>query len=151
MNSAKNKGAGGEREIANLLNGIVRKCLESDGRHGTDIDNPELYIQRNQIQSAIGGKDLINTYNLAIEVKRQEILSINSWWQQTVKSAERLKEIPILVYRQNRKSWKVVMMAEIDTFATSKEDRVPMRIEVSIEDFLVWFEVWVAGYLKYNP
>lgn len=151
MNSAKNKGAGGEREIANMLNAIVRKCYEVDGRHGADIDNPELYIQRNQIQSAIGGKDLINTFGLAIEVKRQEALAINTWWKQTEASADRLKEKPVLIYRQNRRSWRVVMQSVLPNYkGTTDHGMNPARIEISIEDFLSWFEMWITLHLYHS-
>lgn len=149
MNAAKNKGAGGEREIATMLNKVLRSCLERDGRYKDELDNPELYIQRNQIQSAIGGKDLTNTYGLAIEVKRQETLSVNTWWKQTEASAKRLKEKPVLIYRQNRKSWRVVMLATIAPYDPMASDQCQdVRIEISIEDFLLWFEIWLINQLS---
>jgi len=137
MNSAKNKGAEGEREIAKLLNNVVRKCLEQDPKYANELDNPELYVQRNTIQCAIGGKDLTNTYGLAIEVKRQEALSVGAWWKQAVTSANRLSEQPVLIYRQNRKGWRVMMNIRAEV---AYPFTVDLQVEMPMDQFLIFFE-----------
>ena len=71
----RQKGQEGEREIQRVLEPVVRKVLE---RNGIPLPDKAI-IRRNQNQSAVGGSDLSNTFGLAIEVKRQEALSINTW------------------------------------------------------------------------
>ncbi len=135
MVNARAKGGEGEREIANLLNDIIAKKLRELGREVPDRP----IVQRNQNQSAVGGSDLTNTFGLAIEVKRQETLTINSWWRQCVASAVRNKEEPVLIYRQNRKAWHVVMNGWIGQL----DSLHGCTMTVSMEDFLSWFAVHV--------
>lgn len=129
----RTKGAEAEREVATVMNAIVTAaCL----RHGLSLPLKPL-IQRNQNQSAVGGSDLTNSFDLAIEVKRQEALSINTWWKQCEVAARETAGIPILIYRQSRKPWRVVMLTEVrvsDTAVTSG-----IRAELSWEDFQQWF------------
>jgi len=132
----RTKGQSAEREIATMLNEIVcdvRKQLSM-----LELEPRDFPFQRNQNQSAVGGDDLTNPFGLSIEVKRQEQLSINSWWKQTVASAARTDGRPILMYRQNRKQWKVIL--DVCCFVNTDEfSLVDMRAEVSIDDFKKWF------------
>ena len=50
---------------------------------------------------------LIGCYGLAVEVKRQETLSLNTWWKQCELSANRDNSVPVLIYRQNKQKWRV--------------------------------------------
>ena len=88
----RNKGSRGERELFALLSvelGIV--------------------ITRNLQQSRSGGADGLDVPGWAIEVKRQESLSIPSWWVQAARQADDLRRRPVLFYRQSRLPWKAVM------------------------------------------
>lgn len=150
----RQKGAGGEQEIATELNLIINMVRMQLGIPvpGTPT------VQRNQNQSAVGGKDLIGTYGLAIEVKRQEALSIGSWWAQCVKSAEDLNEIPVLLFRQNKQKWRCVIFVDVPLPAPQgtvyKSAR--MRAEISYDDFKTWFRMRAEHHLsqrviKENP
>lgn len=132
----RTKGARAERDIADDLNAIVYREMERAGQ--LPILNS---IQRNQQQTAVGGSDLIGTFGVAIEVKRQETLSLNTWWKQCTKAAERNKEIPVLLYKQNRKAWKCVMPVDLmHTYATDTTySSHTCRAELEYEDFLIWF------------
>lgn len=142
---AQNKGKEGEREIARALNSIIRECLLA---HGLPVPDRDV-VQRNQNQSAVGGNDLSNCFGLSIEVKRQEQLSINTWWQQTVKAAQANDETPVLIFRQNRKPWRVVTMvwlplpAENGSWASTS-----VRAEFDWDTFLAWFKQWVDRKLQ---
>ena len=136
----RTKGAAAEREVATALNNVVIESRKMLGL--SEYDKQDLPFQRNQNQSAVGGDDLTNPFNLSIEVKRQEQLSINTWWKQTVASAERTGGIPILIYKQNHKKWKCVMNAEIPI---KNGQRVIARVEISMEDFLLWFGHYYGG------
>ncbi len=141
MINPRTKGAGGEREIADDLNYIVYSVMKELG-----YDKPSITsIQRNQNQSAVGGADLTGTFKLAIEVKRQEVLSVNTWWDQCVKSAQARNELPVLLYRQNGKKWHCVLMVRV-AIADSMETSV--RGEISYDDFKAIFRARVRHMLN---
>lgn len=107
------KGQTGEREVATLLNGVVKRILEERGQV---LDKP--LVQRNQNQSAVGGDDLSNTFEFAIEIKRHEKDSpgeVEKWWKQCLKSASESHKTPVLIYRKNRRPWVVMMPGMIYT------------------------------------
>lgn len=137
----RSKGQSGEREVADQLNLIILTVLKE-----LDIPIPEkAIIQRNQNQSAVGGSDLSNTFGLAIEIKRHETLSINTWWRQCVTSAERNNEIPVLIFRQNRKAWRVVMNGWINI---NSSKQVGIRSEFSWDEFQYWFYLYAKDQLE---
>lgn len=140
MVNIRDKGQGAEREVCDWLNAIYLKVLTSQSR---DLPEKRNYpFQRNQLQTAVGGSDIANPFKLDIEVKRQEALSINTWWKQTVASAARTNGIPILVFKQNRKPWRVLMFGIIPVDAV---DCVEARCEISLEDFLKWIESYLQA------
>lgn len=136
---AQNKGKEGEREVAKVLNSIIHQVLE---KHGVPIPERDI-VQRNQNQSAVGGSDLSNTFGVCIEVKRQEQLSINTWWKQAVEAARHNNETPVLVFRQNRKAWRVVMMGKLPFLADAHSADLVARVEVDWDTFQEWFYHWV--------
>ena len=114
-------------------------------------------MQRNQNQSAVGGKDLVGTYGLAIEVKRQEALSINTWWKQCVISATELKEEPVLLFRQNGKKWRCLLLVglQMPLERGSTASSIQVRAEIDYDAFKQWFKAWsrrsVATDVLINP
>lgn len=134
----RTKGASGERELCKVFNAIYHKVAAEKG-----IVIPEDPVQRNQLQTAVGGCDLVGTLDYAIEVKRQEALSVNTWWSQTVESARRLNHQPVLIYRKNKAKWSVVMHGKIHALNHSQW----ARVEVSLDDFLKLFEQSVRNSL----
>jgi len=145
----RTKGQEGEREVAKLLNGIVA-AVRSESNLPAYATNDELF-QRNQNQSAVGGSDLSCPMPLEIEIKRQEALSINTWWKQTVASAERTQGIPILMFRQNHKKWRIMMYGEVpllpDTF--NRYLALPQcRVEIDPDTFKRWFKLYYEEWLR---
>ena len=132
----RQKGQEGEREIQRALEPIVRRLMQAGGYPLPD----KPIVQRNQNQSAVGGSDLSNTFGLCIEVKRQEQLSINTWWQQCTKAADDNGEHPVLLYRQNGKKWRCVTLAWAPV---PSGGQVQIRAEFDFDTFLHWFEQWV--------
>lgn len=132
----RSKGQVGEREIATRFNALMDKAFIT--YCGTDSKNPykngemPYPFQRNQNQSAVGGSDLSNPFGLSIEVKRQESLSINTWWKQCVLASKEEGAVPVLIYRQSRKPWKVIMGGSIRAGGKAEHH---CRVECSIEDF----------------
>jgi hypothetical protein len=95
--NARTKGQNGEREAGEYLASII----------GTER------LQRNLAQTREGGADHLGIPGLCIEVKRQETLGIQRWWEQVCRAADARHEIPVLMYRQNRKPWQFVLPASL--------------------------------------
>lgn len=132
----RQKGQEGEREIVRALEPIVQRLLKAGGYPVPD----KPIIQRNQNQSAVGGSDLSNTFGLCIEVKRQEQLSINTWWKQCTDAAKSNGETPVLLYRQNGKKWRCVTLVWLPLHNGTQQQA---RAEMDWDTFLGWFEQWV--------
>lgn len=107
--SSQNKGKAGEREVADII-------FYATGVKAT----------RNLNQARNGGHDLDGVPGISVEVKRQEKLSINTWWKQCTRQATEAGLVPVLAYRQNRKPWSFVVSV----------DRIPMSQPV----FLRWLK-----------
>lgn len=142
----RQKGAGGEREIADDLNFIIYQVMGAFGHPEPTMRS----VQRNQNQSAVGGADLTGTLGLSIEVKRQEQLSVNTWWAQCTKAAEQNGGIPVLLYRQNGKKWRCVMHAELVLPEQPGRYRAghTVRVETDYDAFKDYFRVHVGRFLE---
>ncbi len=125
---ACSKGKRGEQEVVRLLQPVVDRVCEARG-----LDSIKLF--RNKNQSALGGYDVDGIDWLALEVKRQENLNLNSWWKQCVRQAG-VEQVPVLIYKQNHKKWKIQMFGYLDCDGL----RVKTRVEITLEAFLVYFE-----------
>ncbi|WLY87245.1 hypothetical protein [Vibrio phage vB_VibM_83AMN] len=143
--NVRTKGQTGEREIAKFFNDIYAEVYEELG-----MTLPEKDIaQRRQNQSAVGGSDLDNTCGYSVEVKRQEKLAINTWWDQCVVSAKEDKNLPVLMYRQNNKKWRVVLyMYNMRLFES--EAVTYHRAEISLDDFRIIFKSHALEYIRHN-
>lgn len=107
--SNRRKGASGEREAGKWL----AKKLHLD------------YIPlRNLNQTRSGGEDLEIPPFFCIEVKRQEKLELNKWWEQVSKASETTGFEPVVMYRQNYEAWEFLIDAKccgIDGFLNISE------------------------------
>jgi hypothetical protein len=147
----RTKGASGEREVATMLNQIIVQVMTGMAYPPEQIAAAEKSIQRNQNQSAVGGCDLTNVMGMAVEVKRQENLQIPAWWRQTVAAAERNNELPVLMYRQNRKPWHVRTYAWLTLPGTapgSWSRQKQIVAEFDIDTFKAYFAQWVSAKLE---
>lgn len=141
MVHARNKGANAEREVVRILNDIILRVIAAND-HWDDVSKASALacIQRNQMQSAIGGHDLNGVFGMSVEIKRVEQLNINSWWKQCVEQSERNKEHPVLLYRQSHQPWRCVTMGH----APLPGGRMStMRVEMEQDAFTIWFYQWV--------
>ena len=136
------KGQTGEREIADMLNFIIYQAMQRHGFPEAECLKAMSTVQRNQNQSAVGGNDLTNCLGLSIEVKRQEALSIPQWWRQTVAAAQRNNEVPVLMYRQNRKPWHVRLPIHIPVPGQVAQGSFVAVGEIDIDTFRAWFAEW---------
>ena len=129
---ARSKGQRAERAVIKLLQPIVDMVFEGIGREAPDLE-------RNLIQSHKGGYDIVGLDWLALEVKHQETLHLNDWWNQTVDQSRRnitLNREAVLIYKQNRTKWRVMMWGHLPL----GERKVRCRVDIDLESFLLWFE-----------
>jgi len=140
-----NKGKSGEREVADAMNYCVYLAMTELGYPKEECLIGMKTIQRNQIQTAIGGSDLIGCYGLSIEVKRQETLNVNTWWKQCQVSALRDNAIPVLIYRQNNKPWRVKTYTSMPL---PNGHQMQTLAEIDWDTFRIWFTNWVKASLQ---
>lgn len=146
MVNIRAKGQRGERDIVNWCNEIY---AEVHSVLGIPLP-PKPIAQRRQNQSAVGGMDIDNTCGYAFEIKNQEQLSINTWWNQTITSAKETKKIPVLIYKDKRK-WSVMLemnpsvhdVAEFEYY----HKKAPIRAIISLEDFKDIFRSHAINYI----
>lgn len=137
----QNKGKRGEREIKDAFVLCMQQAEQATGVWGVSEK-----VKRNTTQSDRGGDDIVGIPLLSIEVKRQEALSINTWWQQCCKSAQADHLMPVLIYRQNRKSWRVVTYNLLCHPEYSKANYW-VRCEMAFDDFLAWYRAVYSEWL----
>jgi len=126
---ARNKGHDGEREMVRLLGAVVEEIV---GRQ---------MLKRNLNQTRDGGHDIAGLDFLALEVKRQETLDVESWWRQTLTQAEKAGGLtPVLVYRQNGRKWQVMMLGEVGP--------IFCRVQISFEDFKRWLRLELGNRMR---
>ena len=113
----RGKGANGEREAIKWF-----------------IDRFEIpAAARNLEQTRGGGADCLEIPYIALEIKRQEILSVPAWWRQTVNQAVVANRIPVLMYRQNRKPWHFGLPASL--IIPASWDHIIVKPDV----FIAWY------------
>lgn len=131
--NSRSKGQRGEREVVDLLQVVVDRvraklCLDP------------VVIQRNALQSHLGGADLHGLDGFAVEVKFVEQLAVNQWWAQTLRQADKLKAIPVLFYRASRQAWTCKVRVPV----AAPDSLVEMAVTITVEEFLQWFELTYA-------
>jgi len=128
-NFSQQKGKRGEREVVQLLQPVVTRVYLDAGK-----EPPTL--QRNTIQSHMGGFDLVGLDWLAPEVKRCETLNLNAWTEQCIGQAK-VGQVPVLFFKQNNQKWRVMMHSILVTGGASN---FKVWSEIKLDDFLVYFE-----------
>lgn len=83
----RRKGQAGEREAAALIRAHT----------GWDV--------RRRVRQHDGDSDLEGIPGWCVEVKNAAELRIPEWWRQCVDQSERVKAVPLLVYRVPRRGW----------------------------------------------
>lgn len=94
--NSKQKGSRGEREVAELIR-----------KHGFDARRSAQYCGNTG-----DAADITTDLPYHIEVKHQERLEIDKWWEQATHDCG--DKTPILVFRKNKQKWRVVM--DFETF-----------------------------------
>lgn len=138
----RNKGATGEREIKDRF---ITAMAWIEAQFIIDGEPQSEKVKRNSTQSDRGGHDLIGIPGLCIEVKRQEALSLGAWWKQCTEQAARFGGQPVLIYRQNGRTWRVVTLGSLTDGTTS----IWAKVECDLEDFMTYYKavysVWLTS------
>jgi hypothetical protein len=120
MTNSRAKGASAEREVFKLIGDVLG-----------------FKVERNLSQTRDGGYDSV-VGDFALEVKRQEALSIKAWWEQATQQAGRCDppKMPMLIYRQSRQPWRVVVWNTdyFGVYGKIPADLVPCIIELPFEE-----------------
>lgn len=118
----RTKGSAGEREICQKLSEALK---------------PAEPFTRNLDQVRDGGADIVALRPFAIEVKRQENLQLNAWKKQAIRQTTNKNPIAVLMYRQNRRPWVVL----IDARAVLKKRFAPVSrgawVRTDLEGFIL--------------
>lgn len=115
--NSKQKGAVGERELAQLL----RNQGWKDARRGVQ------YCGLN------GNADVIGVKGIHIECKRCQQVSDERWMQQAEHDA-RKGEIPVVIYRRNHEKWKLLIRQDLaDTIWQTLTEQQKMDIRDKIK------------------
>lgn len=107
--ASRNKGANGEREVADILKAALGIDICRTPRSGA-------------WEHAKG--DLYGVPGFNVEVKRQERARIDEWYAQAKGDAAE-DEIAMLVYRKNRDGWKVVL--SLDDFISVMKSHIDIN------------------------
>ena len=103
------KGQNGEREAAKLLSALTGiECRRKVGDSYRDLGCSDIEIE----DASIGW---------SVEVKRQEKLQLHRWWAQAVRQALREQRRPLLMWRQNGKSWTLMYYCNGEPVTSSAE------------------------------
>lgn len=135
-NRSRNKGQRGERQVIEMLQPVVNEVYSVHGREAP-------VLKRNTLQSDGGGSDIAGLPWLALEVKYQEQLSLNTWWAQCLEQAGTVRD-PVLFYRRNKVAWGIMMYGMLGMPGA----RFTTRVIVTPEDFLLWFRIRLSQELE---
>jgi len=105
------------------------------------LEPPEL--ERNLMQSRLGGYDIVGLDWLALEVKRQEQAAVGTWWRQTVRQASE-GQVPFLMWRQNRRPWRFRVRVRTAHGAGDLWAHHFVDADLGLEEAEQWFqmELW---------
>lgn len=129
--NSRAKGQRGERQVIDLLQPIV------DRVHAQHSLSPVL-LQRNTLQAHMGGEDIANLHGFSVEVKFCETITLKQWWEQCLRQAKARQAHPVLFYRKSKQKWAVKTNCFCETPKSGY--KVSAAVEMTIEDFLTWFE-----------
>lgn len=115
--NSKQKGAVGERELAQLL----RNQGWMDARRGV------------QYSGLKGDADVVGVDGIHIECKRVQQVSDERWLEQAERDA-RIGEIPVVIYRRNHEQWKLLIRQDLanliwQTLTTEQKSSIRDRVK----------------------
>lgn len=128
------KGKRAERDVASRLNAILVGLCDELGIEGVKL-------ARNLKQTQQGGFDLDGLDWIAIEIKHQNTVNLNPWWEQCCRQATPMPgggymREPILIWKKTGAQWKVRMLGRLKL---DEKRAVRCTVDIAWDDFAVWF------------
>lgn len=138
IKSPKAKGSSGEYEIIALLTAWAAEV-------GVQLD-----LTRNLEQVREGGADINGVTGLEVEVKRVENGSINQWWAQVCRAANKSGKTPTLFHRKNRQPWRARVRTSVAMHNefTGQWDLFEVDIDLELAQAKLWFQRYVQVFQK---
>ena len=100
------------------------------------------------------GESKIREFVYAVEVKNHATLQVNTWWKQCVASAAESGRIPVLMYKVERKGWKVVMCLNPAVYDVAEFQhyirKEPIRCTIELEDFREIFRAHAINFIQHT-
>lgn len=139
----RHKGARGEREVIQMFQLCMEQVEEtfSVGMLPDQFKNSRL-LKRNSMQADAGGHDIVGIPGLSIEVKRAEVLQVETWWKQCFRQATKLGYMPALFYRKNRTAWRV------RCYVLMPNGKRWYLAEMLAVEFMDWYRCYYENYLR---
>ena len=134
--NSRSKGIRGERLLIDWLQPHVNATVAT--ARGEGVDCPDILLQRNTLQSDVGGCDLAGLPWLAAEVKNcadDPPALVASWWQQCQDQAKP-GQTAVLFYKVARRPFRVRMAGGWGEGLVWNCGHV----EIAPEQFLAWFK-----------
>jgi len=78
------------------------------------LANFGIEVERNYNQAKGGADVIVNDF--IFEIKRREVLDLDTWWHQVCIAKQRHKNrvlIPVVAFRQNRRQWQFLIPANL--------------------------------------
>jgi len=125
--NAKQKGNGGERELARIL-----REWGYETRRG-------LQYQSGQIEA-----DVVGLPGLHIECKRVQGLDIKKAMAQSIRDAKE-EEIPVVIHRENRKPWSITLrLGDLVEICAPNGFWSDGLVTLLLDDFMPAYAIWEA-------
>jgi len=128
---SRRKGAVGEREASAILRAELG-----------------VKIERRLEQWRSGGSDLVGLDGWSIEIKRAAQWS-SAWWQQAVEQAHHEGNLPVLIYRLDRKQW-IARMRGADLAPELSETGAAWWVEMELGTWCQVVRERMSGGLGYE-
>lgn len=156
-NMPRVKGAIGERDVARLFVAAMELVEDKLKLAPDDTRRCSLRVKRSSGMAANnGGDDLVGIPLISVEVKRSETLDLKNWSEQTQRQAREAGGLmPVLIYRQSRKPWRVQTYATLRGIVDLwKKHNLQAWIEnwvwvdLALDDWLRWYACLYEAWLK---
>jgi hypothetical protein len=129
--NVRSKGQRGERDFIKIIQRAADQVLGEGVIHYT----------RNIEQTRNGGADVccdVEMYDCySFEVKTQEKLLLNKWWQQAFRQGRDSERVPVLAYKQSRQPWLIMMPCKPYSYVVQNRY---CRAIITLEMFLKIFK-----------
>lgn len=146
---SRNKGKRAEREVIALIQPVVTDAYEQ-ARKRVPV------LQRNTIQSDLGGHDISGLEWLSLEVKHHAKSAIPGWWRQCTEQAATMgvhrSLTPVLFYRMNHMPFTVRMWtSEFLAFCGDEYECEETHVDMEILDFQIYLYRRLCSELRITP